>query len=765
MRERYRTVRAAASGTTPFFVLQSEGCGTRGTPALHPARGVRQVKKLLAELRRRNVWRAGLLYLGAMWALAQGVSELTPAIGLPVTAARWLVVAAAIGLPFWLLFAWFYELTPEGFKLERQVPQDASIARQTGRRLDYLIIAVLAVAVVLLLTDRVVSSGPDPAAGADARSIAVLPLVNAGGNPADEYFSDGLSEELISGLTRIADLRVIGRSSAFEFKGSTDPRSTIAAKLGVAHLLEGNVRRDGDRVRIMLELIRPGDGTSLWSQTYSREMQDIFAVQADIARSVAAALQVQFGEDAVDYTRPPGGNVAAYEAALQGRALARQSTAEGYEKGVALLRQAVQLEPEYAFAHALLANALVNLARVRGRLNDAGLQAEAAAASEAAVRLAPDYPASHLARGYFEQMMRGDMDVAGTSFRRARELAPNDGGTAMFLALYLRQLGRHDESVALVDEAIPRDPLRVDWRLLQVYLLYDAGRFQDAFEATRRVLAITPDNPVALHFLAFELRHQGRFGESVEAIRRAIASEPARMDYRADLAYALAGDGRTDEAIQSLREALAGNPDHADLHLAMGNLMLWHGRYAQALEHGRRAMQANPQIPLYRFGYAQALANLDRFEEAERVLRDGLAGSPHEPLLNAALADVAAQRGDTTTVHAAARAETHADARRYVIALAAAMDGDLPALEAGIGALVDSCRGRKVTCLSWAAAVRAHARQDERMYALLAQLEREPGYRPSLGDRYFRPYYADPRYLAHLGKYGRSPPPLSPPAG
>lgn len=711
------------------------------------------------------MWRAGLLYIGALWALAQGVSELTPAIGLPEGAARWLIVAAMIGLPFWLAFAWFYELTPEGFRLERDVPQEESITRQTGRRLDILIIAVLAVAVVLLLTDRLVSGGPDAPAAADARSIAVLPLANVGDDPADEYFSDGLSEELISGLTRIADLRVIGRSSAFEFKDSTDPHSTIAAKLGVAHLLEGNVRRDGDQVRIMLELIRPADGTSLWSQTYSRQMRDIFAVQADIARSVAAALKVQFGGDVVDYTRPPGGNVAAYEAALQGRALARQSTAEGYEKGVALLRGAVQLEPEYAFAHALLANALVNLARVRGRLNDPGLQAEAAAASEAAVRLAPDYPPSQLARGYFQQMMLGDLDAAGVAFRRARELAPNDGGTAMFLALYLRHLGRHDESIALVDEAIPRDPLRVDWRLLQVYLLYDAGRFQDAFEATRRVLAITPDNPVALHFLAFELRHQGRFGESVDAIRRAIASEPERMDYRADLAYALDGDGRTDEALQSLREALAGNPDHADLHLAMGNLMLWHGRYAEALEHGRRAMQANPQIPLYRFGYAQALANLDRFEEAERVLRDGLAGSPREPLLNAALADIATQRGDTTTVHAAARAETDADARRYVVALAAAMDGDLPALEDGINALLGECRGRKVTCLSWAAAVRAQARQDEPMFALLAQLEREPAYRPSLGDRYFRPYYADPRFLAHLGKYGRSPPPLPPPAG
>src|SRR5690606_34753702 len=249
--------------------------------------GDRQVKKLLAELRRRNVLRAGLLYLGALWALAQGVSELTPAMGLPEGATRWLMVAAAIGFPFWLAFAWFYEITPDGFRLERNVPEEESIRRQTGRRLDILIMAVLSVAVVLLLTDRLLARGGDAAAAAAAaqpgspHSIAVLPLVNAGRHDDDDYFSDGLTEELISGLARVEDLRVIARGSAFEFKDSEAPRAEIANTLGVDHLLEGSVRRSGDRIRIMVELVRPGDNTSLWSQTYNRELRDIFAVQAE----------------------------------------------------------------------------------------------------------------------------------------------------------------------------------------------------------------------------------------------------------------------------------------------------------------------------------------------------------------------------------------------------------------------------------------------------------------------------------------------------
>lgn len=213
------------------------------------------------------------------------------------------------------------------------------------------------------------------------------------------------------------------------------------------------------------------------------------------------------------------------------------------------------------------------------------------------------------------------------------------------------------------------------------------------------------------------------------------------MDYRADLALALDGDGRTDEALAVLQEALAREPGHADLHLAMGTVMLGHGRFEEALEHGSRAIQANPQLPAYRFVHARALASLGRLGEAER-----------------AVLEVLAARGDVPTVRAAAQAETHADARRYIEALAAALEGDPAAIDARIGALVERCHGRRQACLAWAAAVRARAGQGVQMYALLAQLEEEPAYRPNLGDWHFRRWYADPRYRAHLARYGRAPP-------
>src|SRR5690348_954891 len=246
----------------------------------------------VAELRRRNVFRAGTLYAAAAWLVVQVATQVLPLFGAPNWMLRVIVLASVIGFPFVLAFSWYYELTPEGLKRESQVPREESIRHITGKRLDRAIIAVLGVVVVLLLANtfvrhRDVASVPD-------KSVAVLPLLDEGGGAAgDQYFSDGLSEELISELTRIEGLKVIGRNSSFQFRGDTGDSKTIGAKLGVATLLEGTVRRDGGRLRIVVELINAANGSSLWSQVYDRELKDIFDVQSDIAHSVAAAMKIE----------------------------------------------------------------------------------------------------------------------------------------------------------------------------------------------------------------------------------------------------------------------------------------------------------------------------------------------------------------------------------------------------------------------------------------------------------------------------------------
>src|SRR6185312_11391372 len=272
---------------------------------------------VFAELKRRNVFRACVLYAGTVWALAPGLAQLLPLFGDYEWIARWFVIAGVVGFPFWVAFSWFYEFTPQGLKRESEIAPYDSIAHSTGRKLDKWIIAVLIVAVVLLLTNTFVwrrGAGLSGNAGAGApgiplKSIAVLPLLNESGDASQNYFSDGLSEELISALGQVRELKVIGRNSSFRFRGTQqDDTAGIGAKLGVATLLEGTVRKQGNEVRIVASLVKASDGSQLWSQTYERQLKDVFAVQSDIATSVATALKANVFGAAVGATdKPPSG--------------------------------------------------------------------------------------------------------------------------------------------------------------------------------------------------------------------------------------------------------------------------------------------------------------------------------------------------------------------------------------------------------------------------------------------------------------------------
>src|SRR5262245_27529307 len=328
-------------------------------------------KNFFAELKRRNVIRAAILYIGAVWAIAQGISQLGPSVGAPEWATRWFLVAAAIGFSFCIAFAWFYEFTPEGLKRESEIDPAESIKHRTGRKLDFAIIRVLAVAVVLLLTNRfVLRHGVNQTTDAPIleKSIAVLPLVNSTGDPANEYFSDGMSEEFISSLSRLQELKVIGRTSSFRFKVKTDDSKTIGEKLGVYYLLEGSVRKSADRVRIAVAMIKSGDGANVWSATYDRELKDIFAVQSEIAEAVAKQLKVALlgnnGQAAQLATAatPSNRNVEAYNALLQGNFYFNRPTADDYRKAIGYYEEAIRLDPRYALAYAKLSIAASNLA-------------------------------------------------------------------------------------------------------------------------------------------------------------------------------------------------------------------------------------------------------------------------------------------------------------------------------------------------------------------------------------------------------------------
>ncbi|MEO6966854.1 MAG: tetratricopeptide repeat protein [Rhodanobacteraceae bacterium] len=520
----------------------------------------------VAELRRRNVLRAGLLYIGAIWAIAQGIAQLGPAFGAPDWLTRWFVIAAIIGFPFWIAFAWFYELTPQGLKRESEVAPDESIAHLTGRRLDFWIIGILAVAVVLLLTNTFVwRKGAGLNEGAHdivavlskipAKSIAVLPLIDESGDKDQQYFSDGLSEQLISDLTQINALKVIGKSSSFQFRDSKESTGTIAEKLGVANLLEGTVRRQGDRIRIVVSLIKAVDGSQLWSQTYDRELRDIFAVQSEIGHAVASALQIRLlSKPIVSEEQPASGNVAAYRIMLQSRDIARHGTEAALRQGIGLLGSAIQQDPGYAYAYGALSNDWMNLGRLYltgEERQHAYAQARDAAAVE--LSLAPDTASAHVDRGYVLAGLDRDQQGALIEFDRARALAPNDGNTMAFLAGQLSNLGQLQPAVDLYRRALDTDPLRADWYSNLANLLVAQGRLDEADRALHEALALQPDFPGLYQWLALTATLRG---DAPAALRNAEKeTDPDLKAWSLAMAAQIAGDSKQADA--SLRAYVA----------------------------------------------------------------------------------------------------------------------------------------------------------------------------------------------------------------
>ncbi|MGH8232606.1 MAG: tetratricopeptide repeat protein [Rhodanobacteraceae bacterium] len=470
------------------------------------------------ELKRRNVLRAGALYIAAVWALAQGISQLGPSFGAPDWLTRWFVIACIIGFPFWLAFAWFYEFTPGGLKRESEIAPGDSIAHSTGRKLDFWIIGIMAVAIVLLATNTFVlhRDATSTANMVDAKaiaaelakvpqkSVAVLPLANESGNPKQQYFVDGMSEELITDLTQINGLKVIGKDSSFKFRNSKDSPAQIGATLDVTHLIQGSVFQQGDRIRVTISMIRAKDGSSVWSHSYDEPLKDVFAIQTKVGQAVAAALKVKLlGQTLGIDDKPPSGNVEAYQLMLQGRALTRHQTEADLRQGIALYQQSLKLDPNYAYAWGALSNAWVNLG-LTDLASDARQQAYAQArvAVDKQQLLAPDAAQTHLVRGYLMIQVDNDPKGALAEYQRAYALAPNDGTVMNFLAGGYEALGQLQLAVELYRKAIATDPLRPDLYAYLASALLAQGQLDAAEQATRKAQALQPDFPQLYSSLA-----------------------------------------------------------------------------------------------------------------------------------------------------------------------------------------------------------------------------------------------------------------------
>ncbi len=450
------------------------------------------------ELKRRNVVRVAVAYVIVGWLILQFADVLVPLLTLPEWVGRLIFLLLLVAFPLALFFAWAYELTPEGLKKEKDVDRTESITHITGRKLDFVIIGVLAVALILFAVERFVLL-PDTAPASDSaqeiiatevqQSIAVLPFVNMSPDPDQEYFSDGLSEEILNLLAKIPELKVIGRTSSFAFKGKNEDLRSIGEALDVNTLLEGSVRTSGDRVRITAQLINASDGAHIWSDSYDRTMTDIFAVQDDVAAAIIDALQIHVGANP---TRGrPTESPEAYALFLKARASFNAYEARDAEE---LLLKAIELDPKFAEAYELLA--YTYWSQAGDTIKAAEGQKLTGEAAAKALAIDPDL--------VFAQALYKAGNIETWSFL---------GQIEAFERAVRQQPGNSAPLRALV------------WDLLV------AGYHQEALGVAERFVELDPLSPIANYYLGLSLYAVGRTSESLAALdlARHLGSDPAEL--------------------------------------------------------------------------------------------------------------------------------------------------------------------------------------------------------------------------------------------
>jgi serine/threonine-protein kinase len=517
-----------------------------------------------AELKRRNVYKVAVAYVVVGWALAQGIAQVFPVFDIPNWAVRLMVLAIVIGFPIALVIAWAFELTPEGIKRTEDV-DPAVDSRAKSHAWIYVVIVAALLSISLFFLGRFTARNSTGASSNEfpAKSIAVLPLLNESGDPRDEYFSDGLSEELIAALAQIRGLKVIGRSSSFRFKDRKEEPKAIGEKLGVSTLLDGTVRKQGDRVRIVAELVNAADGIQLWTRTFDRELKDIFAVQEEIARAVAESLKVTLlGAQDRPGQRGAPSNVEAHNAYLQGHFHFQRRNLEDYRKAVSYFDQAIRLDPDYALAYAERSEAWTFIGDLTGQREPAWSKARTDA--EKAVAIAPALAEAHAALGWVRFFIDWKFAEGLSELKRAKELSPANPTANDLLARVIVYLGRVDEAERQARHAVELDPLSVIAQGNLARVLLFAGKLDEADAAARKAAELQPASASSHRWqvVVAVLR-----GDRETALREAQL-EPDEGYRRFELALAQQLQGDRQAADAALADLIANGRDQLAYQIA-----------------------------------------------------------------------------------------------------------------------------------------------------------------------------------------------------
>jgi len=446
-------------------------------------------------------------------------------------------LAGVAGLPVVLIFAWVFEMTPEGIKRESEIAPDQSVTQNTGRKLDRTIITFLAFAVVLLLAERFIvqedistplntpavqvaaeeTGVTDKAADNKLHSVAVLPFVNMSSDPEQEYFSDGLSEELLNRLAQNEQLRVAARTSSFQFKGKNLDIAEIGRQLKVEHILEGSVRKASNRLRITAQLIQVESGYHLWSETYEREINDIFAIQDDIALAITSALEVELGATTAPAQTHPTENLDAYQAYLKARFLLAKRGEANMLKAHELFEQSVSLDPTFSKAWSGLAYNYSLLPGYGATISTNQAWERVKIATDKAIQLDPENAEAYvaLARSNYQDDFKTILGL----YEKAYELAPNSADVLNFYADFMVNLGDFSAAERLEKKALELDPLAAVHYSDIAFVMFPLGRYAEGLDYGRTSAGLEPDTPWRSDSLVVGLIANELYDEAIQTIK------------------------------------------------------------------------------------------------------------------------------------------------------------------------------------------------------------------------------------------------------
>jgi TolB-like protein/Tfp pilus assembly protein PilF len=560
------------------------------------------------ELKRRNVYKVAVAYAVVSWLLIQIATQVFPFFEIPNWAVRLIVLAIVIGFPIALVIAWAFELTPEGLKRT----EDVDLATQTRTRSHawiYIVIVGALLSISLFFLGRfTASTKQNGTTEVPEKSIAVLPFENRSRDPENAYFADGIQDEILTRLSKIADLKVISRTSTQHYKSAPENLPEIAKELGVAHILEGSVQKSGDAVRVNVQLIKAANDSHLWADTFDRKLTDIFSVESDVAKAIADQLRAKLtGEEEQVIAAKPTENTEAYDAYLRGLAYTLKAGANDPVNALGAqkyLKEAVRLDPKFALAWALLSyvDALGYL--THNLQPTVALREEARQAAQTALTLQPNLGEAILAKGYYHYSCLKDYDTAVRYFDQARPLLPNSSRIPEYLAYLERRRGQWERSESYFNEAERLDPRNV-FLLTQHALSYQSlRRFPEALRKLDQVLNITPDDIDTLVFKAATFQAEGDLPRAAALLAPLHPNADQTLALETQVGQAIL-ERRPAPMISRLKEILA-KPDPA-LGSLNGELRFWLG-WAQEVAGDHAAAQES---------WKQARSELEPFLEQQ----------------------------------------------------------------------------------------------------------------------------------------------------